>query len=133
MLGVNFFLAMLVYAVVGVGFGYVAPWAMVPDTIEYDAVRTGKRKEGAFYGMWTFTSKVGTSLAIFLTGVILDLARYVPNAVDQPESALTGIRLVIGPIPAAVFIAAMVLVQFYPIDEKVYAELMRQSDTTPSA
>lgn len=132
-LGMNFFLAMMVYAGVGVGFGYVAPWAMVPDTIEYDAVRTGKRKEGAFYGMWTFTSKVGTSLAIFLTGVILDLARYVPNAVDQPESALTGIRLVIGPIPAAVFIAAMVLVQFYPIDEKVYAELMRQSDTTPSA
>ena len=52
---------MMVYAGIGVGFGYVAPWAMVPDAIEFDAVRTGNRKEGAFYGMWTFTSKVGTS------------------------------------------------------------------------
>lgn len=125
-LGMKFFLAMMVYAGIGIGFGYVAPWAMVPDTIEYDAVKTGKRKEGAFYGMWTFTSKVGTSLAIFLTGVILDLARYVPNVATQGESAIQAIRLIVGPIPAAVFIAATVLVQFYPLDEKAYAALMAE-------
>lgn len=127
-LGMRFFLAMMVYAGVGIGFGYVAPWAMVPDTIEYDAAKTGKRKEGAFYGMWTFTSKVGTSLAIFLTGVILDLARYVPNVASQSESAIQAIRLIVGPIPAAVLIAAIVLVQFYPIDEKAYAAIIAEKE-----
>ncbi len=126
-LGMNFFLAMMVYAGIGIGFGYVAPWAMVPDTIEYDAVTTGKRKEGAFYGMWTFTSKVGTSLAIFMTGIILDLARYAPNMAEQSDSARLAIRLIVGPIPAAVFIAAIVLVQFYPIDEKMYAAFMAKN------
>ncbi|MBN2874237.1 MAG: MFS transporter [Spirochaetales bacterium] len=126
-LGMGFFLAMMVYAGIGIGFGYVAPWAMVPDTIEYDAVRTGKRKEGAFYGMWTFTSKVGTSLAIFLTGVILDLARYSPNLAEQADSATLAIRLIVGPIPAVVFIAAIILVQFYPIDEKSYATMMAEA------
>ncbi len=126
-LGMNFFLAMMVYAGVGIGFGYVAPWAMVPDTIEYDAVTTGKRKEGAFYGMWTFTSKVGTSLAIFLTGVILGIAKYSPNLAQQADSARLAIRLIVGPIPAAVFIAAIVLVQFYPIDEKTYTALMAKA------
>jgi GPH family glycoside/pentoside/hexuronide:cation symporter len=95
-------------------------------------VRTGKRKEGAFYGMWTFTSKVGTSLAIFLTGIILGLAKYSPNLATQSDSARMAIRLIVGPIPAVVFIAAMVLVQFYPIDEKAYAALMKESKEHPA-
>ncbi len=123
-LGSSFFLGMMVYAGIGVGFGYVAPWAMVPDAIEYDAVRTGNRKEGAFYGMWTFTSKVGTSLAIALTGAILGAAGYAANLPEQGSQALGAIRLIIGPIPAAIFLAAIFLVERYPIDEKTYAEFM---------
>jgi len=97
---------------------------MVPDAIEYDAVRTGNRKEGAFYGMWTFTSKVGTSLAIALTGAILGAAGYAANLPEQGSQALGAIRLIIGPIPAAIFLAAIFLVERYPIDEKTYAEFM---------
>jgi GPH family glycoside/pentoside/hexuronide:cation symporter len=123
-LGSSFFLAMMVYAGIGVGFGYVAPWAMVPDTIEFDAVRTGNRKEGAFYGMWTFTSKVGTSLAIALTGAILGAAGYAANLPEQSASALGAIRLIIGPIPTLVFLAALVLIERYPIDEKTYKQFM---------
>lgn len=123
-LGSGFFLAMMVFAGIGIGFGYVAPWAMVPDAIEYDAVRTGNRKEGAFYGMWTFTSKVGTSLAIALTGGILALGGYAANLAEQSPQAIGAIRLVIGPIPAAVFIAALLLIDRYPIDEKEYARFM---------
>jgi GPH family glycoside/pentoside/hexuronide:cation symporter len=126
-LGMNFFLAMMVYAGVGIGFGYVAPWAMVPDTIEYDAVKTGKRKEGAFYGMWTFTSKVGTSLAIFLTGIVLSLAKYSANLTEQLPSAKLAIRMLVGPVPAVVFVLAIILVQFYPLDEKTYGALMAES------
>jgi GPH family glycoside/pentoside/hexuronide:cation symporter len=121
----TFFLGMMLFAGVGIGFGYVAPWAMVPDTIEYDAVTTGKRKEGAFYGMWTFTSKIGTSLAIFLTGGILDLAGYAANLSSQSAGTELAIRLLIGPVPAAVFVAAILLLERYGLDEKKYADLMR--------
>jgi GPH family glycoside/pentoside/hexuronide:cation symporter len=104
----------------------VAPWAMVPDTIEFDAVRTGNRKEGAFYGMWTFTSKVGTSLAIALTGAILGAAGYAANLPDQGAAALGAIRLIIGPIPAIIFIAALILIEYYPIDEQSYTRFMAE-------
>jgi len=127
-LGSGFFLAMMVYAGIGIGFGYVAPWAMVPDTIEFDAVRTGNRKEGAFYGMWTFTSKVGTSLAIALTGLILGAAGYAANLPEQGASALAAIRLIIGPIPAIVFVAATILIERYPIDEKTYQKFMAEHE-----
>jgi len=122
-LGPWFFIGMMLYAGIGVGFGFVAPFSMLPDAIEYDAVRTGFRKEGAFYGMWLFTSKIGSAFAILATGLILSAGRFVPNAA-QLDSAKLAIRLVIGPIPAVFLIAALVLVGFYPIDEKKYAEIM---------
>lgn len=78
-IGPNFFLAMMALAGIGVGFGFVAPWAMVPDVVEYDAIQTGKRKEGAFYGTWTFTAKVGQALAIFTTGLVLSGAGYIAD------------------------------------------------------
>jgi GPH family glycoside/pentoside/hexuronide:cation symporter len=100
---------------------------MVPDAIEYDAVRTGNRKEGAFYGMWTFTSKVGTSLAIALTGAILGASGYAANLADQSPASLNAIRLIVGPIPALVFALAFILIERYPIDEKTYAAFMAQA------
>jgi GPH family glycoside/pentoside/hexuronide:cation symporter len=119
-------LLMFVYAGIGVGFSYVAPYAMVPQAVEYDAIKSGERKEGAYYGMWTFVSKVGQALAIFLTGVILSAGGYVANAVQGPH-ALTAIRIIIGPIPFVVFFAGLILVNFYPLDEKTYEKMMKDA------
>jgi GPH family glycoside/pentoside/hexuronide:cation symporter len=131
-LGMKFFFGMMVFAGVGIGFGYVPPFAMVPDAIEYDAVKTGKRKEGAFYGMWTFVSTLGISLSGFIIGIALSLSRYAANAPEQLPSTEFAIRLLVGPIPAAVFIAAVVLVQFYPLDEKTYAALLAGANAKPA-
>jgi GPH family glycoside/pentoside/hexuronide:cation symporter len=119
----NFFLGIMVYAGVGVGFSYVAPFAMAPDAIEYDAVKTGDRKEGAYYGIWTFIAKVGQSLAVFLSGLILSQGGYIADAIQSASSVLA-IRIIIGPLPALILIGAMVLIQFYPLDEKTYQALM---------
>jgi GPH family glycoside/pentoside/hexuronide:cation symporter len=125
LLPLGVFLGLLVYAGVGVGFSYVAPFAMVPDTVEFDAVKTGERKEGAYYGMWTFISKCGTALSIFISGLVLNMGGYVAKAVQTPEARLA-IRLLIGPIPAVAFLCAFIVVQFYPLDEKTYKKLMGQ-------
>jgi len=123
---VEFFFALMVYAGIGVGFSYVAPFAMVPDAIEYEARRSGKRNEGAYYGMWTFISKLGTALAIFVSGQILQLGGYISQAgegtVVQPSSVFNAIRIIIGPIPIVILIAAIVVVNLYPLDKKEYRE-----------
>jgi GPH family glycoside/pentoside/hexuronide:cation symporter len=121
----NLFLGLMVFAGIGVGFSYVAPFAMVPDTVEYDAVRTGERKEGAYYGMWTFISKTGAALSVFLSGLILNWGGYVAKAVQGPGARLA-IRLIIGPIPAVIFLGAFFLMQFYPLDEAAYKKIMGQ-------
>jgi GPH family glycoside/pentoside/hexuronide:cation symporter len=121
-LGIRFFFADMVFAGIGVGFNYVAPFAMVPDTITYDELRTGRRKEGAYYGIWTFFSKIGSSLAMLLSGLILQAGGYIADAV-QSEPALFAIRLIIGPVPAVIFICAAFLMRFYPLDEKACREM----------
>jgi GPH family glycoside/pentoside/hexuronide:cation symporter len=121
-LGPTFFLGIMIYAGIGVGFSYVAPFAMVPDTIEYDAIKTGERKEGAYYGIWTFIAKTGQSLSMFLSGFILSLGGYIADAV-QGSQALFAIRVIIGPLPALLFIAAIILIQFYPLDEQTYQKI----------
>ena len=122
-LGHRFFLGLMVYAGIGVGFGYVAPYAMIPDTVEYDAAVSGERKEGAYYGIWTFFSKLGTSLSVFISGLILSSGGYAANA-EQGSGAIFAIRLIIGPIPAVILIGAILLIETYKLDEKAYRELM---------
>jgi GPH family glycoside/pentoside/hexuronide:cation symporter len=120
LLPLGFFLAVIVYAGVGVGFSYVAPFAMVPDAIEYEAAKTGKRNEGAYYGMWTFISKLGTALALFVSGQILDAGGYVSQsgeAAVQPPTVINAIRLILGPLPMVVLLAAFAVIFFYPLDK----------------
>ena len=50
------------------------------------------------------------------------------NLADQTGSALLAIRLVIGPIPAVIFLAGIVLVQNYPLDEKTYDAILADTN-----
>jgi GPH family glycoside/pentoside/hexuronide:cation symporter len=118
-LGPNFFLGMMVYAGIGVGFMYVAPFAMIPDAVDYGAAHTGERDEGAYYGIWTFISKLGTSFSVFVSGLILSAGGYIANAV-QSDSAVSAIKLIIGPIPAVILTGALILIEKYPLDEKSF-------------
>lgn len=123
--GVAYVVGLMCLAGLGLGFALVAPWAMVPDTIEWDAKHTGNRKEGAYYGMWTFISKLGQALSLGVSGLILSASGYVADAV-QGASSIFAIRLLAGIIPAAGFALGLYVMTRYPITEKVYRELFAE-------
>ncbi len=124
----SFSFAVMFFMGIGFGFTYALPYAMVPDAIEYDYLLTGLRKEGAFYGMWVFCIKIGQAVALGITGLVLSLTGYIlpvaKQAVAQPDSAQWGIRLLLGPIPAVMFVIAIVFLYYYPINEKRYNEIL---------
>lgn len=124
-MGINFSLLMMMFAGTGMGFTYALPWAMVADAVEYDYLLSRERTEGAFFGIWTFGTKIGQAVALGVTGGILSLTGYIPDVV-QTDSASLGIRMLIGPIPAFVFLLALLTLYFYPINEKRYAEIMEK-------
>jgi GPH family glycoside/pentoside/hexuronide:cation symporter len=122
-MGLTFVFVLMFLEGIGLGFIYAMPWAIMPDTVEYDYLKTGVRSEGSFYGMWLFVLKLGQALAIGMTGWILAASGYVADAV-QSESAAFAIRLIAGPIGAATFVIAIIIVAFYPINEKKYKEII---------
>jgi GPH family glycoside/pentoside/hexuronide:cation symporter len=122
-MGVTFTLVMMFFAGTGFGLLYAMPYAIVADAIEYDYLNTGERREGAFFGIWTWGLKIGQALAIFLMGVVLEGMGYVPNVMPQSPSSQLAICLFLGPISAGLFLLAAVFLYFYPITEKRYKEI----------
>jgi GPH family glycoside/pentoside/hexuronide:cation symporter len=113
-------------AVAGIGLStqYVMPYALVPDIVDYDFIDRGENREGIFFSMWTFMSKVGQALAFLITGTVLWLFGYVPNAAQTDLSKL-GLRLMMGPIPTFFFVAGMVILSFYPITRTYYDTVIK--------
>ena len=122
-LGLVFVFAMMFVAGIGLSTTYPMPWSMIPDTVEYGYLQTGERREGGYYGVWTLISKIGQALAIGLSGWILELTGYLPD-VPQSARALLGIRLLLGPVTAVIFLAAVVVLLFYPLNERRYNEVL---------
>jgi glycoside/pentoside/hexuronide:cation symporter, GPH family len=124
-----YLLALCVMAGIGVGAAHVLPWAMIPDAIEVDELRTGERHEGLFYSLVTLMGKVANSIAIPLALTVLDLSGYVPNAVEQPTSTLTGIRMVVGPIPALLLVGGIIFAILYPLSRKEHHDVVHELET----
>jgi len=125
LIGVNSTLVLMILAGVGFGAHYVLPWSMVPDTIEYDYACSGVRREGIYYSLWTFVIAFGGALAGFIVGQGLEIFEYIPDIVQSARSIL-GIRLLIGPIPAALFLLGNLAIAFYPLTRKRYEEIQAQ-------
>jgi glycoside/pentoside/hexuronide:cation symporter, GPH family len=113
-----------IMVIAGVGFSshYVLPWSMAPDTIEFGYARSGVRREGVYYSIWTFMTALGGALAGFLVGQFLTLFGYVANAV-QSSTSILGMRLLIGPLPAVLILLSNLALAFYPLDRKRYEAL----------
>ncbi len=112
----------------GIATAYVMPWAMIPDVVELDQMRTGERREGSFYAFTSFFQKLGTGAAIWGLGQILALTGYInpTSAVpipSQPASAIEAIRITMGLAPALLLIPAIFLAWRYPISRQSHRAL----------
>jgi GPH family glycoside/pentoside/hexuronide:cation symporter len=117
-------LALIYMILAGFGFSshYVLPWSMAPDTIENGYARTGVRREGVYYSVWTFAIALGGAFAGFLVGQSLGLFGYIPDTV-QSASSILGMRLLIGPLPAVLILLGNLALLFYPLNQKRYEEV----------
>jgi len=119
----SWILVLCVLAGIGVSAAHVMPWAIIPDAIEYDELKTGRRHEGMFYSLISLTQKVASSFAIPLALLVLDATGYIPNSASQPPSAELGIRTVTGPIPALMICLGILFAIFYPLGREKYTQI----------
>ena len=82
-------------------------------SVDYGEIKTGRREESVIFSMQTFVVKAASGVAVFLTGIGLDLIGLVGNTdeeavvVQQSASTLTGLRLLMTILPMLGLIVAV--------------------------
>lgn len=109
---------------VGNACGGATMWAMVSDTIDYGEWKTGVRTEGLVNSACSFGYKIGNGIGSALLGLILEIGGYIGEAATQTASALTSIRVCFVWIPIVVYIAGLIIMKFYHLDEE-FAGIMK--------
>lgn len=125
------YLWVLVLALVAgpaLGAAQAIPWALLSDVIEEDEWQTGKRREGTYAGFMVFMRKLASAGALFLVGNFLAMNGFVEAnggsvVVEQPESAITALRILVGVIPPGILAVAGVIMWRYPLNRAAHEEL----------
>jgi GPH family glycoside/pentoside/hexuronide:cation symporter len=119
-------LVLCVLAGIGVGAAHVLPWSILPDAVEWDEWQTGERHEGMFYSLVTLAQKAASAASIPLVLLVLDAAGYQAGATDQPPAVVRAIRIVAGPVPAALLGLGIVSALLYPLTRERYARITQE-------
>ncbi len=129
------FVARAVYVGSLGGGAVLVSLAMLSDAIEYDRLRTGLRRAGAFVGGFELMQTTSFVVGPLVVGFALSAAGLVPGKVDlgsQPESALSMIKFAYAIIPAACGVVGIVLTCFYRLDAR-RLDAMREAEPAPGA
>jgi GPH family glycoside/pentoside/hexuronide:cation symporter len=110
-------LAMALLAVAGsaMGCGGVLASSLLADVIDLDERRTGERKEGVYSAAMVLVLKVGTSVAVAASGIVMTTTGFVPNAV-QSETSLLGLRVLFAGLPFLGFVVGALLFRGFSLD-----------------
>lgn len=95
-----------------------ATWVLVPsmiaDVAGHDELRTGQRREGTFFGIYSLTHQASAGLAILATGLGLDhFAGLVPGQFEQSAETVRRVGLLFSVLPAALMIMSALLIRAY--------------------
>jgi len=94
-------------------------WASITEVIDYGEHKSGKRVSGLTFGSFSFLQKFGMGVAGFAVGQMLAYLGYLPG-VEQSETTLTGMSLMISVIPGAFFLATGIVMRRYIISNEYY-------------
>ena len=91
-------------------------WGLVGESIDYNEYLTGKRSEGTIYGTFSLTRRVGQTLSGSLAVLMLTWFNYIAHdentIVEQPDSAIFGIKAMCILIPAIIAMGSWIAFRF---------------------
>ncbi len=111
------------------GFGLAGPQTLTnvlfAQVADDDELRSGVRREGAFFGVNALLTKPAQSVALALQPWILQITGFITReagggqiTLNQPGAALFGIRALIGLIPGIAMILGALILTAFPLHGK---------------
>jgi len=115
----------------GSGCGATLGQAIKADVIDYDEYVTGERKEGSYFALWAFMSKLASGLMIALVGFALSWSGYTENT-EQPESIVNVMLLLNGGIPFVCFVVGIAVFGRFRLDSREHRRIRDAIDRRTS-
>ena len=112
----------------GLGFGatLLLPASMLADTLDFETLRSGTRREGLLLGVWGIVMKASAAVGAGIALPLLGWWGYVSGAPSQTPEAVQAIRLLYCAVPCACYAVALAIAVRYPIDAHEHARIVRE-------
>lgn len=127
----NMVLVILITVFMGVGISasQVLTFSILPDVVEVDELKNGVRREGVIYGAAMFLYKVASAIIVAAVTASLGFFGYVEklgaNVLEQPDSALFGIRFLISCMPVICLILSAIFVCKLPLGKDAFEHMKK--------
>ena len=108
--------------------GYVLPllWSMFADIVDHQELLTGRRATGLIFSSSSMSQKLGWALGAALSGWVLAMFNYIPDAAQQSADTIFGERIMISLMPAVCCLLAFIGMMFYPLSDKKVKEITEE-------
>ncbi|MGD0572680.1 MAG: MFS transporter [Sedimentisphaerales bacterium] len=93
------------------------------DVIDYDELNTGKRREGSFTSCGTYIIKLGNSLGILFSGVVLSWIGYDSKLAAQTPHTVFWIRIMLMALPLVGMALVIAFILQVPLTKKICEEI----------
>ncbi len=120
--------------ILGMGFAQgafaVLLWSIIPDTVEYGQLATGKRSEGGVFGSVLTMQKLSGALMGFVIGWMLTGIGYDASLEVQTKQAASGLIAFLAICPSVLLFFSSWLTWLLPLDRKIHADIVDQLSRT---
>jgi GPH family glycoside/pentoside/hexuronide:cation symporter len=106
--------------------------ALKADVIDLDELRTGERKEGAYFAAWSFVNKLGNAILASSAGFALGFAGYVANA-EQTDLVKYTMVFLLGGMPLLGYTIGCLAFARFPLSEAEHQRIRRELDARAAA
>jgi glycoside/pentoside/hexuronide:cation symporter, GPH family len=131
-------LAVIPFSLFGCGTGALAALApsMVADACDLEESVSGARDSGMFSAFYYWSNKLGTSIGMAVTGIVLNLTGFsAAKGEALSHKTIIEMKIVDSAIPSLTILVGMIMIFFYPITIKqmeAVRALLEKSNAPPA-
>lgn len=111
--------------------------SLVADVTDHEELKSGRNKEGFYFGIWKMGTKLARAAAIGLSGLLLGWIGFDPEVTAQAPEVAVRLSWIFGPGVGCLFLAGAFIFLLFPLTDerhaRVQALLQRRRKTRDSA
>ncbi len=127
----GFITMLLLQIIISIFTGIISPlvWSMYADVADYARWKDNANCTGLVFSSGSFAQKLGGAVAGSAVLMIFDAFGLVPNAMEQADSAILGMKLTMSWIPAGISACMLIVLLAYPLTKKKMTEITNSLKT----